>query len=123
MKDRWIRITQPTGDGEWYQIKNVTNSAELELYNEYQGPSAVGASYIIGEVPLLPEDYQDLPLYRALIIYYSSIVPDKGRADQYQALYDAGFAALNAELGSKTTDVAITPHDVEINNPNLYFRY
>jgi len=122
MEDRWIRIAEPTGDGNWYQIKTYTDATHLELYNKYTGPTVSGGTYIIGEMPIMPEDYQDLALYRALHVYYNSRVPNPSQADLYKSLYDEGYALLDAEFGQKTTNVALTDTDVPVYNPNLFLR-
>lgn len=125
MAGRWIRITAPTGDNEWYEIASVESTTSLTLVNQYQGATILvgGASaYTIGEMPLLAEDYQDLPIYRALSIYFTSRVPDVSRAQLYTKLYEDGFERLDAEFGSKSWSVAITPADQEVNNPNLFTR-
>lgn len=122
MEDRWIRIAEPTGDGNWYQIKTYTDATHLELYNKYTGPTVSGGTYIIGEMPIMPEDYQDLALYRALHVYYNSRVPNPSQADLYKGLYDEGYALLDAEFGQKTTNVALTDTDVPVYNPNLFLR-
>lgn len=124
MAGRWIRIDQPTGDGEWYEIASATASA-ITLVNQYQGPTIlVGAAttYTVGEMSILAEDYQDLPLYRALSIYFTSRVPDQTRAELYLGLWNSGIEQLDAEFGSKSWSVAITPADQEVNNPNLFTR-
>lgn len=125
MADRWINIpltalNATTGDGEWYQIASVESATSLTLYNEYQGGTAAGATYTIGEVPILPEDYQDLPLYRALYIYHTTINKDTDKAALNKSLYDEGYARLEAEFGSKTSGVGITPQDYPTVNPNLF---
>lgn len=123
MEDRWIRIAEPTGDGNWYQIKTYTSATSITLYNNYTGPTVTAAtSYIIGEMPIMPEDYQDLALYRALEIYYTSRVVNEVQATLYKGLYDAGFEILNAEFGQKTTNVALTDTDAPVYNPNLFVR-
>lgn len=122
MVGRWIYATPPTGDGNWYEIGSYTSATVLGLVNEYQGTTASGITTLIGEVPLLGEDYQDLPLYRSLEIYYTSRVPDPARAGEYTKLYEEGVKMLDAEFGSKSWSVAITPADVEVNNPNLFTR-
>ena len=73
-------------------------------------------------MPLLAEDYHDLPLYRALSIYFTSRVVNPEQAELFTKLYDDGFAKLDAEFGSKSWSVAITPADQEVNNPNLFTR-
>lgn len=122
MEGRWLRVTAPTGDNEWYEISTFNSTTSLTLVNSYKGDNVTGASYAIGEMPILPEDYQDLPVYRAASIYFTSRVPDKNRADMYQKLYDSGRVQLDAEFGSKSWSVAITPADSETINPNLFTR-
>lgn len=125
MAGQWIKVAfsatnSANGDNQWYQIASVTSSTVLVLKNVYSGSTVTGGSFIIGEAPLLPEDYQDLPLYRMGIIYYTTRFPDKVRAVMYQKLYDDGFAALNEEFGSKSTGVVLNDAMVSIHNPNLY---
>lgn len=123
MAGRWLQITAPTGDNNWYEIASVATTTSLTLVNAYQGTTiASGASYIIGEMPWLGEDYQDLPVYRACEIYFTSRVPDPERASLYKGLYDTGVDALDAEFGSKSWSVAITPANTEVINPNLFAR-
>ena len=123
----WLRIPHSSsnftdGDNQWYQIDSVGNSQTIILKNQYTGPTVSGGSFQIGEVPLLPEDYQDLPLYRLGIIYYTTRFPDAVRAQQYQKLWDDGFEALNGEFGSKTSSVVLQDTDQPIVNPNLFIR-
>lgn len=122
MVGRWIQVTAPNGDNNWYEIGGYTSATVITLVNAYQGSTVSGATYTIGEMPWLPEDYQDLPLYRALEIYFTSRVPDETRATLYKGLYDTGFAQLDAEFGSKSNSVAITPNETEVINPNLFAR-
>lgn len=127
MAGRWLNIPQTTsnttsGDDEWYQIASVTNGTTLILDNQYQGQSitSTAGGYTIGEVPILPEDFQDLPLYRACYIYYTFINSNTEKSDYFKALYDEGYARLEAEFGSKTASVGVTSQDMSIVNPNLF---
>jgi len=122
MEGRWIQITAPTGDNNWYEIATWVSGTELTLVNQYEGDTTISTAYTIGEMPLLPEDYQDLPIYRACSIYFTTRVPDPTRADIFDKLYNDGFAKLDAEYGSKSNSVAITPNDTEVINPNLFTR-
>lgn len=127
MAGQWIRIPHSAtdaanGDNQWYQIDSVTSATVLVLKNKYTGATVTGAAFTIGEVPILPEDYQDLPLYRMGILYYTTRFPDPARAKQYQDLYNMGLAALDAEYGSKTTSIVLTDTDSSIENPNLFVR-
>lgn len=125
MIGQWIRIphsntNSANGDNQWYQINSVTSATVLVLKNPYTGATVSAAAFTIGEVPLLPEDYQDLPLYRMGYIYYTTRFPDAKRAELYQNLYDRGYDALNDEFGSKTTSVILPDTQTPIFNPNLF---
>lgn len=127
MAGQWIRINHSTtdvsnGDAQWYQIASVTNSTTAVLKNKYTGSTVTAGTFTIGEVPILPEDYQDLPLYRMGLVYYTTRFPDPARAEQYQKLYNDGLEALNEEYGAKTTSVVLSDVADTINNPNLYQR-
>ena len=122
MVNRWIQVTAPTGDNQWYQIGNYYSATAIGLLNPYTGTAASSASYTIGEMPILSEDYQDLALYRALWIYFTSIVPDSGRSKLYENLYDVGFEKLNMEYGQKVTSPVLVDQDAAVYNPNLFVR-
>lgn len=123
----WIKISHSAtdaanGDNQWYEIASVTDATHLVLKNNYTGDTVVGGSYTIGETSILPEDYQDLPLWRMAMIYYTTRFPDPVRASQYTSLYEKGIALLDEEFGSKTTNVVLTDTDAPIENPNLFIR-
>lgn len=125
MVGQWIQVpptsTDATsGDNKWYQIASVTSSTVLVLDNPYTGTTVTGAGFTIGEMPLLAEDYQDLALYRALEIYYTSIVPNQRMSELYRGLYERGYSMLEAEYGQKVTSPVLTDTDAPVTNPNLY---
>lgn len=127
MAGRWLNIAESasnttSGDNRWYQIKSVESSTSLTLFNDYQGQDVSGGTYIIGEVPILPEDYQDLALYRALWVYYTSIVPNPQQAKGFLQLYETGKEVLDYEFGSKSTNPVLTPPTAPVFNPNLFPR-
>lgn len=125
MADRWIQIpltasNTTSGDDQWYQILSIQSATSLTLKNNYEGGTVTGGTYMVGEVPILPEDYQDLPLYRACYVYYTAISQNAEKAKYFKALYDEGYLRLEAEFGSKTSGVGLTPNDMGVINPNLY---
>lgn len=123
MANMWIQLALPVGDGNWYQIASVNTVANTAvLLNPYTGISASGVSFTIGDVPLLAEDYQDLPLYRALEVYFTTIVPKPAQAKMYREMYAAGYAQLEQDYGSKTTSPVLTDQDAPVYNPNLFVR-
>lgn len=124
----WMKIAHSTGttatngDNRWYQISSVTSATVLTLFNGYLGATVSGGTAVIGDVPILAEDYQDLPLYRALYIYYSSIAPDVNQATLYKDLLDVGSVELDKKYGSKDYSPVLTDPNSPVFNPNLFPR-
>lgn len=121
------------GDGLWYEIASVTDTTHLELSRAFQGTSvaAATATYTIGEMPVLPEDYHEMPLFRALAIYWD-MQRDVKQSERYWRLYDGGYeAGLRTEIGGMLGDMLamytenvegnFTDRflDVQIRNPNF----
>lgn len=115
----WIKITPPNGDGNWYQISSITSSTVLTLVNTYQGGTTSGASFIIGQMPLLLEDFHDLIVYRALTIYFSTIQDNPNKKKEFTDLYEEGIKMMDDYAGSKTVDVNLRGR-INTINPNLY---
>lgn len=127
MIGQWIRIpftsiNATSGDNQWYQIASITSSTVAVLMNPYTGTNVTGAKFTIGQTSILPEDYQDLPLYWMAVLYYTTRFPDPVKSQLYQKMYDDGYFKLNEEFGSKSTNVAITDTDAPVFNPNLFVR-
>lgn len=117
---RWLNIPFPNGDNEWYQVANVSDSTHLTLVSPYSGlQNVTGAAYTLGQIPIIKEDFQDLLVYRPLVIYYESINKDSEKAEMYQNLWNLGIQRLDAIEGSKTTDVGLGGPN-PIFNPNLF---
>lgn len=115
----WLRITAPAGDNNWYQIKSIETNTSLTLVNPYAGETVTGASYTIGQMPLLLEDFQDIPVYRPLIIYFSTIQPNEAKAAEFKQLREEGINKLDEYCGTKSLNVNLGRPQVGP-NPNLY---
>jgi hypothetical protein len=115
----WIKVTQPKGDGEWYQISSITDATTLTLVKPYQGETSAGANFTIGQMPLLLEDYHDLLVYRPLMIYFSTIVDNPTKKKEFEDFYNEGIARLDSYAGSKTVNVNLRGAIRSI-NPNLF---
>lgn len=127
MEGRYLKITDSdtanTGDGFWYEIEDVDTGTTMTLTRLYAGPSiaAGSAAYTIGQMAPLPEDYQTLPVYKALEIYFSSIQPEPDRAKIYRDMFDNGLADMKRRHGSKSTSPVIDAgYGKEMVNPNNY---
>ena len=125
MAGRWIRVTDSdvanAGDGEWYEISSVSGGTALVLKRNYDGVTVSGSSaaYLVGQMGPLPEEFHELPIYRALWIYFTSSQPNAEKAALYENLYKDGLAEMKAEYGDLSTDPSIEDEDLDLINPNL----
>lgn len=122
----WVKIAHSTtvtstnGDNRWYQISAVTANNTITLANSYLGSTVAAGTFVIGDVPILPEDYQDIPLYWALMTYYTSIVPDTNQATLYTNIYQEKIKYLDEKYGSKDYSPVLTDTQAKVYNPNLF---
>jgi len=117
------RYLQPTVDGYWYKISAYTSATSITLEKTFQGTTGSSLAYTIGEMSPLPEPYQDLPLYYALMMYYTYKNTDRSdnRIVQFRNLWDDGLKALRSYANKTTSNVLADERDAEsIDNPNLY---
>jgi len=115
-----ISITPPKGDGLWYPIQRFLSDTELELNLAIDNmPITTGASYTIGQFPLLQEDFHDMLVYGALMVYFLSIVKDPDKYKLYKEMYDIRFALLTDYAGTKSVNVDLGAQPIQ-NNPNLF---
>lgn len=126
MVGRYISITvtdtaASSGDGVWYQIATVASATSATIVKAYNGTTITGGAFTIGQMPILPEAYQDAPVYEAAYVYYTSINPDATRATLFKTRFDDLHTRLIADFGMKSTDPVI--HDASpiiMQNPNLF---
>ncbi len=126
MAGRFIRLNISntagnSGDGYWYEIKSVASTTSITLEKAYQGTtrSAATITYTIGQMPILPEQYHDLPVYYAAFVYFTGVQPDQNRAVGMKRIYDEKLAGLIGDAGQKTSSPVIADTDAQIINSNL----
>lgn len=54
----------------WYEIVEVPDSSTLTLKSAYTGSSASGLAFRIGQVSILPQEYDDVPIHYALGLFF-----------------------------------------------------
>lgn len=124
----WIRptfsTTANTGDGRWYEIASVTNSTTATLARAYGGVSiAAGtAACTIGQVSVLPENYQILPIYEAVEQYYRK-EGEFAAAELYARKYAELLEQMENEWSSKTTSKVALDNMPDVINPNLVYSF
>lgn len=119
LESRWIQISQTAGDNLWYQVQSVNSTNSITLYQPYQGINVSGGSYTLGQMPLVAEDFQDMIPWKVLQYYFTSIVDNEKKAEEYKAIYDTKLELLKEYSGSNTINVNLSPRGVR-KNPNLY---
>jgi hypothetical protein len=107
-----------SGDGFWYRIAGFTSTTVLTLEDEYEGTTGAGQTYVIGDMSVLPEDHDDLPVYYAVAQYWLQN-KDENRYQQYWQLYTEKLAQLQADYvnttfamtGAELDELQIDPND------------
>jgi len=116
-----LSTTVNTGDGRWYEISGVGSATTLTLVRAYGGLTiAAGtAACTIGQMPLLPEAFHEIPVKRAVSQYWA-IQKDSKMSLLYEKQYKDDIASLERNWSSPTTDMVIDDgRDHDMLNPNL----
>lgn len=115
----WLKITPPSGDGNWYQISSLDSATSLTLTNSYQGGSTSGASFVIGQVPVLLEDFHELIVFDTLRTYFSTVVDNPKKKEEFTEAFNEGVAKMDDYLADKTVNVNLRTY-INTQNPNIY---
>ncbi len=99
---------RPTGqtDLTWYEIF-AANSTTLTLKTPYAGVSGSGKAWQIGQLSLLPVEFQDVPIDFALWRYFSAN-GNEVRAMEHKKYYEDAMSTAEAEYSSSGETLAIT---------------
>jgi len=99
-------VTDGTG-GNWYPINNIPTDNTLNLQNYYIDQTNATATYLIGQVPDIPEDYQ-----MALVYFpcYQFMLKrgDSERADHFYGLFNDLLQRYIETYNVKTTGIVQT---------------
>lgn len=118
-ESRWIQIAQPKGDNLWYQVASVDSATGITLLTPYQGITVSGGNYVLGQMPLLMEDFQDMLIWKPLMFYYSTIAENTEKFKEFSSLYKEKIDQLEEYAGSKTIHVNLGRR-ANCLNPNLF---
>lgn len=114
------RFLKSNTDGNWYEIASFTNTTAVELKKKFKGVTAAGASYTIGEMPILPEAYHDMLAYYSASQYWLQ-QKDINMAREYRSFYEDRLVKLKQEHTNKTVNVVLNEETYR-SNPNLFVR-
>ncbi len=116
-------INPPNGDGRPYLIQSFSSATQANLYKPiaYSNGTVGNVTYTIGQYPILFGDFDDILVYWALLTYYSSIVNDPQRYQQYAGIYKEKLALMEGYLSTKSVNVDLDASSLQISqNPNLF---
>lgn len=116
----FLTVAPPKGDGYLYQIQKVVDDTHITLVkNVVSAPNVNGASYVIGQYPQLFPDFHDLLVYRALRVYFMSVVKDADKYQLYDNLSKEKLSMMTAYLSTKSVNVDLSETPSQL-NPNLF---
>lgn len=101
MVGRWFTVNDGT-DGNWYQIGAFNSSTSFELVGDYQGISGGSHTFVIGQAPDIPEDYQLGLVYYAAFQYYLKR-SDNESAMLYKSLFEDLLTQYKEVYAAKST--------------------
>lgn len=125
MAGRYLKIsednTADSGDNQWYEISSITDGTNLELVLPYQGTSISSATqgYTMGQLSILPDGYDLLPVYHAAVTYWTENPDPERRAQKYKESYNELLETLINDHTRKSSDPSFGNVDTS-KNPNLY---
>lgn len=115
MVGRYLKVNN---DGYWYKITGYTSATVITLEQAFQGTTVAGANYTIGEMSVLPENYQEAPVYSAVSQYwFLNKQPVLGQL--YEKMFLEKVEEMKKNNITSTFDVGINSR-VELINPNDY---
>lgn len=117
----FLTVTPPQGDGLSYQIQSFIDDTHLLLYKQINPNQVSGASYTIGQYPLLDENFHDVLTYWALREYYAAIVNDDAKFQKYTQIYNEKVQMMAGYLSTKSVNVDLSSTPAQL-NPNLYYQ-
>jgi hypothetical protein len=98
----------------FYEIIAVPDNQTLTLKSRFIGNSSSTASWRIGQLSIIPQEYVDAPMYYSLANYFDS----KGatdRANYYRNLFEKMQQDCDAEYSSSQTGSVITSDSIQSN--------
>ncbi len=118
--------TANAGDNLWYQISPTATitGTQLFLTSTYKGAqniAAGNASYTIGQMSVLPENYHIMPVYWAAANYWRLNGNNIQKAQEYERLYQEKLKTFERDWGEKNTSPKLDNGVMEqpTLNPNL----
>lgn len=104
-------------DGNWYQIIDVPAATTLTLATPYAGTSGSGKTYNMGQMLILPGEYDDVPIDYALYRFAQSRNDPEWR--RYQKNFDDAVEEASQRYSTSSTSQVIVG-ETQFTNPWLW---
>lgn len=119
----YLIVNAPFGDGYAYPISQFNSDTSLTLSLPIlNAPNLTGASYTIGQYPILQEDFHDMLVYGSLSEYYTYIAPDPNKFKENDQKYKDKLLMMSDYSGTKTVNYNLGERPALL-NPNNYPYY
>lgn len=105
----WFQLTGVT-DSTWYEIVDVPTSSTLTLKSPFVGITGSSQSFRIGQLSILPNEYQDIPVHYALNLFFSG-KGNEARATLHKGMFDVAVEDAVAAYSSSTEGNVISDSD------------
>jgi hypothetical protein len=89
-------------DGNYYRISAYSSATSLTLENYYQGTTSATATYRIGQVSKIPEEYQETPVDYALYRHFLE-KGESAKAAEFQGIWTTSLKDAEATYGMSTS--------------------
>jgi hypothetical protein len=102
MIGRVLFVTDGSADGMGYKISAYTDATHITLDNVYGGTTVAGSTYLIGEVPAIPEEYHEALIDYGCFRFYR-YRKDMPWAKEMKGAFDEALLDCKNNYSSKTT--------------------
>lgn len=117
MAGRFINLT--SGDGQWYEIGSFTDTTHLELVSKYEGITIAGSNFVLGELPVLPTGYHEMPVYDAVATYWAK-ERNPALSRTFKDLATEFYTNMLSEAGEKSEGAYMIPiGSIVFRDPNI----
>jgi hypothetical protein len=103
-----------------YEILTVDSGTEITLLKTFEGSTDTGLSYVIGDAPTIPEDFQDLLWLKAAIFHLGLKKNDRKALEALRSEYTPLLADYLLSSNSPTTQNVWSPRRMYYDHPNNY---
>ena len=112
MVGEYIKVTD-----YWYKIESFTDTTHIVIDRNFGETTVAGSTLLISETIPLPDGFENMPLWKALSVYFDSR-ENTAQANNYNKKYEEALNNLY-KRDSKTSGDILTqsnPVSVDINN-------